>query len=143
MTFDVSQFENADEGSFNVRLQNGEEMLIDGKPVIITMHGLGSREQVRAEYKLTRETNASTVATVNGRAPRDAEEQSFQRTAEYLAACTKSIDNWPAEGGARAIYLNRQLGYITEQANVFLRNAANFMRSSTASSPSSSGNPPT
>lgn len=142
MTFDVSQFENAEEGSFNVRLQNGEEMMIGGKPVIITMYGLGSREQVRAEYKLTRETNANTISAVTGRQARNAEEEAFKRHAEYLTACTKSIENWPGEGGAREIYFNHRLQYITEQANTFLRNAANFMRSSTESSPSSSATQP-
>lgn len=138
MTLDLSQFENADEGSFNVRQQNGEEMMIDGKPVVITMYGLGSPTQVRAQYKLTRENNANQVSMLTGRQARNAEDEAFKRHAEYLATCTKSIENWPFEGGVLAIYLNHRLSYVTEQADAFGKNAANFMRPATPSSASTS-----
>lgn len=140
MGFDVKQFENLDEGSFNVRLQNGEEMLIEGKPVVWRMHGLGSKAQVRAEYKLTRENNISTVALVSGNQVRDAEEEAFKRQAQYLADCTVAIDNWPL--APLDTLLNRKLGFMQEQADKFLKNAANFMPPSTVASPSTSGNAP-
>lgn len=140
--FDITQFENLDEGSFNVRLQNGDEMMIGGKPVVIRMHGLGSKAQVRAEYKLTREGNANVVRAATGRQTPNAEEESFKRVAEYLAACTIDVENWPGEGGAIAIYMNHKLGYITEQADKFLKNPINFMPPSMASSPSTSDKAP-
>jgi len=136
MEFDVTQFENADEGSFNFRLQNGDEMVLDGKPVVCRMHGLGSKAQVRAEYKLTRENNANTVSALTGRLTRNAEEDAFRRGAQYLSECTISIENWPLP--VLETYLNHKLGYMLEQSDKFLKNAANFMPPSTASSASTS-----
>jgi hypothetical protein len=140
MTFDVAQFENKDEGTFTFRLQNGEEMMVDGKPVVCRMHGLGSKAQVRAEYKLTRENTATTMAALTNRPASNAEEETFKRGAQYLADCTISIDNWPVS--PLDTYLNHKLGYMSEQADKFLKNAANFMRPSTASSPSTSAKAP-
>lgn len=140
MDFDVKQFENLDEGSFNVRLQNGDEMLIGGKPVIWRMHGLGSKVQVRAEYKLTRENNISTIALVGGTQQRNAEEETFKRGAQYLADCTIAIENWPL--APLDTLLNHKLGFMHDQADKFLKNAANFMPPSTAGSPSTSGSVP-
>lgn len=131
MSFDVSQLENADQGQFTVLRQNGDEMVIDGKPVVITMHGLGSKPEVSAERKLKRAAAMSMTSTLQGRHSPTAEDDEFRRRAEYLAACTISVDNWPAEGGALAIYLNPKLGYITTQAERYLANAANFMKGST------------
>lgn len=133
MTFDVSQFENADQGSFNVLRQNGDEMMIDGKPIVITMHGPGTKAEVSAERKLKRAAAVSITSTLQGRHSPTAEDDEFRRRAEYLAACTISVDNWPAEGGALAIYLNPKLGYITAQAERFLSNPVNFMKGSTPS----------
>ena len=49
---DLSDFENLDSASFVVLRQNGDEMIIDGNPVEIVMHGVGTPEQVRAKHKL-------------------------------------------------------------------------------------------
>lgn len=133
---DVTQFENADEGSFNFRRQDGEEMVIDGKPVVCRMHGLGSKPQVRAEYKLNRENNANMVSALTNRTTRNAEDEAFKRTAQYLAECTISIDNWPLS--PLETYQNHKLGYMAEQAQKFGKEAANFMRPGTQNSPSTS-----
>jgi len=138
--FDVKQFENLDEGSFNFRLQNGEEMMLDGKTVVCRMHGLGSKAQVRAEYRLTRENNANTISALTGQQARNAEEDAFKRGARYLADCTISIDNWPLD--VFETYSNRKLGFMHDQADKFLKTAANFMPPSTGISPSTSANQP-
>jgi len=138
--FDITQFENLDEGSFNVRRQNGDEILIDGKPVVWRMHGLGSPVQVRAEYKLTRENSASTVSALTGQKSRNAEEEAFKRGAQYISDCTIAIDNWPLS--PLDTCMNRKLGYMMDQAEAYLRSAANFMRPSTVNSPSTSDKQP-
>lgn len=132
MKFDLSQFENIDSASFTVRRQNGDEMLIDGKPVTITMHGLGTKQQVGAEFKRTRAMQAAGLATLQGRQGRDAERDAFTREAQYLAECTISLDNWPGEGGALGIYMNPKLGYIAKQADEFMKEPANFMKAATS-----------
>lgn len=131
MGFDLSSIENLASASFNVRRQNGEELMIDGKPVVITMHGLGTPEQVAAEFKKTQASTQAQMAGLMGKLAPDAARETFDREAQYLAACTARIENWPADGGALGIYMNHKLGFITKQASDFLGNPANFMPSPT------------
>lgn len=131
--FDVTQFENVDSSSFTVLNQKGDELLVGGKPVVITMHGAGSKVQVSAERKLNKAAKSVLYAGIGGRAVKNAEDDEFQRAAEYLAACTISVENFPVEGGALEIYKNPRLGYITKQAQRHLADEANFMGSSTQS----------
>lgn len=127
---ELSQFENAERGSFNVLRQDGSELLIEGKPVVIHMHGKGSKPQVAADHVRQRENTVSMTAALQGRVKKNAEEDGFRRQAEYLAKCTISIDNWPFDGGPLALYMNPKLGYITAQAEKFLADDANFMQGS-------------
>lgn len=130
---DLSQLRNADTGFFNARRQNGDELIIEGKPVIFRMHGKGSKAEVSADYKRQHGNTAAQMAAIQGRLPQVAEEQAFKRQAEYLAACTISVENWPFEGGPLAIYMDPQLGYLKKQAEQFMGEDANFMQSSTGS----------
>lgn len=124
--FDLSAFENVDTGTFTVLDQSGEELNYGGKPVRITMHGAGSKVQVAAERKKLKAAKAALYSGISGRAIKNAEEDEFQREAEYLAACTISVENFPVPGGALAIYSNPKLSYITRQAAKFISDEANF-----------------
>lgn len=124
--FDLSAFENVESGTFTVLDRDGDEMLFDGKPVKITMHGTGSKPQVAAERKKIKAAKQVLYAGIGGRVAKNAEEEEFAREAEYLAACTISIENFPIPGGALALYSNQKLSYITKQAQRFLAEDANF-----------------
>jgi len=131
--FNLTQFENVDSGTFTVLNQKGDELIYNGKPVTITMHGAGSKPQVSADRKRTKAAKAVLYAGIGGRIAKNAEQEEFDREAEYLAACTISIDNFPIPGGALALYQNPRLGYITKQAQKYLADDANFMRGSAGS----------
>lgn len=124
--FNLADFENAETGSFTVLDRNGDELLYQGKPVRITMHGAGSKAQVSAERKRVKAAKATLYAGIGGRVAKNAEEEEFQRDAEYLAACTISVENFPIPGGALALYSNPKLSYITKQAHRFLSEDGNF-----------------
>jgi len=124
--FNLAQFENIDSGTFTVLDQSGDELLVNGQPVKITMHGAGSKAQTSAERKKLKAAKSVLYAGIGGRVPKNAEEEEFQREAEYLAACTISIENFPIPGGALALYSNPRLGYIAKQAAKFLADDANF-----------------
>lgn len=125
---DLSEFENLDSGSFVVLRQNGDEMIIDGKPVEIVMHGIGTAEQVRAEHKRDYASMNATIGAFKGKQAKAAQTESARRDAEYLTACTITISNWPYEGGAFDLYKNPKLGYISSQALAFMAEPANFMK---------------
>ncbi len=125
---DLSDFENLDSSSFVVLRQNGDEMIIDGKPVEIIMHGIGTAEQVRAKHKLDHASMNATIGAFKGKQAKAAQMESARQEAEYLTGCTISLSNWPYEGGALALYKNPKLGYISVQAKAFVDDPANFMK---------------
>lgn len=124
--FDLKPYQNADVGTFIVRDQSGDDLLYAGRPVRITVHGLGSKTQVAAERKQTKAAKLVLYAGIRGQVSSNGEEEEFKRDAEYLAACTVSVENFPIPGGALAIYSDPRLGYIKKQVQEFLGNAANF-----------------
>src|ERR1035437_2306391 len=127
MTFDVSQFELEDTGYFTVLNAKGDDdLLVDGNPVIIRMYGSGSDQAVKANRKEISRTTARTKAMFTGKPPPNDAENAEREGAEKLAAVTASIENFPVEGGALALYRNPKLGYITKQAAKFFADDANF-----------------
>lgn len=127
--FDLSQFETLDIASLTVQNPRGSELTYEGKPVVIRLYGPGSKQYVSAKYKLENSTQTRSIAIIRGKAPKNAAEESRQDQARFLAEVTESIENFPIDGGALALYLNPKLGYITEQVEKFLGDTENFMPS--------------
>lgn len=127
--FDLSQFETIDIASMTVLSPRGDDLLVNGKPVVINLYGPGSKQFMNAKYKLENATQARSIAIIRGKAPKNAAEESRQDQARFLAEVTASIDNFPIEGGALSLYLNPKLSYITEQVEKFLGDTENFMPS--------------
>lgn len=126
--FDISQFETVDYATLNVLNPKGDELIgAEGKPVLINLYGPGSKQFVNAKYKLDNATQARSIAILRGKTSKNAAEEARQQQAEFYAAVTVSIENFPIEGGALALYLNPKLNYITEQVDKFLSETENFM----------------
>lgn len=127
--FDLSQFELTDTGSLIVQNPKGDDLLIDGKPVTITLYGEGSKQFVGAKYKLDNALQTRAIGLMRGKSDKSGAEEQRQLKAEFLNAVTVSIDNFPIEGGALALYSNPKLSYITNQVDKFLGETENFMPS--------------
>lgn len=127
--FDLSQFETLDTASLYVQSPKGDELLVNGKPVIINLYGPGSKQFVNAKYKLDNAIQTRSIAMLRGKQSKNAAEENRQLQAEFYAAVTASIDNFPIDGGALALYSNPKLNYITEQVEKFLNETENFMPS--------------
>lgn len=125
--FDLSQFETLDTAALTVQNPRGDELLVNGKPVVINLYGPGSKQFVNAKYKLDNAVQARSIAMLRGKQSKNAAEENRQLQAEFYAAVTASIDNFPIDGGALALYLNPKLNYITEQVEKFLNETENFM----------------
>ena len=127
--FDLSQFETTDTAVLTLLTAKGDEMVVSDQPVTITLYGPGSKQQVSALRKNQKAAKAVLFASMNGRAPKNAEEDEAQRDAEYFTACTASISaNFPVQ--PLALYANQRLSYITKQVRAFLADEANFTSSS-------------
>lgn len=130
--FDLSQFELSETATLTVLNPRGEELTYNGNPVKITLYGAGSKEYVAAKYKFDNANTALMRAMLSNKQVKNAAEETAKNTAEFLAACTANIDNFPIDGGALAIYSNPKLKYITDQVDKFLGESENFMPSLSA-----------
>lgn len=127
--FDLSQFETVDTASLNVQNPKGDELLVNGDPVVIHLYGPGSKQFVNAKYKLDNANQTRSIAMLRGKTSKNAAEEIRQQQAEFYAAITASIDNFPIDGGALALYMNPKLSYITDQVEKFIGDTENFMPS--------------
>lgn len=127
--FDLSQFEILDTASLTVLNPKGDELTVGGKPVVISVYSPGSKQFMNAKYKLDNATQARSIAIIRGKTPKNAAEEARLQQAEFLAAVTASIDNFPIDGGALALYTNPKLSYITDQVEKFIGDTENFMQS--------------
>jgi hypothetical protein len=125
--FDLSQFETTDTASLTVLNPKGDELLVNGEPVTITLYGPGSKQYVNAKYKLDNANQARSIAMLRGKTAKNAAEEMRQQQAEFYASITVSLDNFPIDGGALALYMNPKLSYITDQVEKFISDTENFM----------------
>jgi len=125
--FDLSQFETLDTAALTVQNPKGDELVVGGKAVVINLYGPGSKQFVNAKYKLDNAVQTRSIAMLRGKQSKNAAEENRQLQAEFYAAVTASIDNFPIDGGALALYSNPKLNYITEQVEKFLNETENFM----------------
>lgn len=124
--FIVAAFEAIDTAVLDVLNQKEEPLLFDGRPVTIEMYGPGSDVYVKAQAKIDAASQARAFAAIRGKAPKDAATEARNGQIEKLVACTKTINNFPIPGGARELFSNQRLGYITVQAQKFHDDWANF-----------------
>jgi len=126
--FDLSQFETIDLAALTVQTPRGEDLIVDGKPVVINLYGPGSKQFVNAKYRLDNAVQARSIAMLRGKGSKNAAEEARQQQAEFYAAVTASVENFPVS--PIDIYLNPKLNYITEQVEKFLSDTENFMPAS-------------
>ena len=127
--FDLSQFETTDTATLTVMNPKGDELLVNGEPVTITLYGPGSKQFVNAKYKLDNANQTRSIAMLRGKTAKNAAEEIRQQQAEFYASITVSLDNFPIDGGALALYMNPKLSYITDQVEKFISDTENFMPS--------------
>lgn len=130
--FDTSSFELEDFGTLHVMNARGDSpLLYQGSPVTIELYGPGSDQAVQAERRAGVSTQKRITDMMRGKAPDPkAAEKSEHEMVEKLVARTRAVNNFPVPGGARAIYANPRLNYITRQAITFMNDDANFSKAS-------------
>ena len=81
--FDLSQFETIDLAALTVQTPRGEDLLVDGKPVVINLYGPGSKQFVNAKYRLDNAVQARSIAMLRGKGSKNAAEEARQQQAEF------------------------------------------------------------
>lgn len=124
--FDLSKYETVDTARLVVQNPKGGDLLGEGGlPVVINLYGMGSKQYVNAKYKLDNANQVRSIAMLRNNKPANPDEI-FKSEAEFLAAVTESIENFPVE--PLALYSNPKLGYIKTQVDKFVGDTENFMQ---------------
>jgi hypothetical protein len=103
--FDLSQFETTDTAVLTVQDPRGDDL--------------------KAKHVYEAAASARSFAALRNKPVKNAAEEAAKDLAQFLAACTVSVENFPV--AAVDIYSNPKLAYITDQVNVFLGSTENFM----------------
>ena len=124
--FDLSKYETVDTAQLVVQNPKGGDLLGEGGlPVVINLYGMGSKQYVNAKYKLDNANQVRSIAMLrNNKAPNP--EEVAKSEAEFLAAVTQSIENFPVD--PLALYSNPKLGYIKSQVDKFVGDTENFIQ---------------
>jgi hypothetical protein len=109
-------------GTVKIMMPNGKPLIVDGNQVTIDVYGPGSIQHIKAtEFIRNEATKRLLIAAGN----RDAKEDP-DADLKYLLAVTQSINHFPFEGGARAIYSEPRLSYIANQVREYVGKESNF-----------------
>ena len=103
------------------------------KPMRVHLYGPGTQQYARAQN--ARQNHQVDLLKRKGKTRETAEEAALEQ-AEFLAACTKSMENMETESGNAGrdlfveVYANRRLYFIATQVGLFLNDTANFTQGS-------------
>ena len=124
--FDLSKYETVDTAKLIVQNPKGGDLLGEGDlPVVINVYGMGSKQYVSAKYKLDNANQVRSIAMLrNNKTPNP--EDVAKSEAEFLAAITQSIENFPIE--PIALYINPKLAHIKSQVDKFVGDTENFIQ---------------
>jgi hypothetical protein len=127
--FDVSDIELQDTAVLTVQnLKRDDDLLVNGKPVRITIYGPGSKQGVRATYRAQSQMQLRLMSASRGKFDKKGQEQSEAERREKLLAITAGIENLPFD--AADLYKNQKLIDIHDQVDLFFNEKANFSKAS-------------
>ena len=108
-----------------------DNLLYEGKdkPVTVTVYGPGSKAYAKAQA--ARNNRMMDKLRKKGKAEMTAEQTAIEN-ADFLAACTVSMDNidydkLTGEALFKAVYSDTSIGFIAEQVNKHLSEWSNFL----------------
>jgi hypothetical protein len=125
---DFSMFFLAVSGTVAINMPNGKPLMYEGNQVTIDVYGPGSIQHIKAtEFIQNEATKRLLIAAGNTDVKEDPDAD-----VKYLLAITRSINNFPYEGGAKAIYSEPRLNYIANQVRAYVGRAGNFFEDADA-----------
>lgn len=131
MSFDISTLAASDTSDVQLRNPVTDDLMFnDGKPMSITVYGPGTK--VFAKARSQAENRAIDRMKRKGKTDQSPEEK-LENTAEFLAACTVSLNNFDYKGASdaaaiKAMYSDRSIGWIGELVDKHMGDWANFTK---------------
>lgn len=134
---DIRKFAVNETGVLALRDASDEPMLgEDSLPMTITLFGPGSKQFGKAQA--AQSNRMIDKLKRKGKTDESAEEKAREQ-AEFLAGCTSefssniAVDDLKGDALYRAVYADKTIGFVAEQAGRFLQDWSNFKKPSTTS----------
>lgn len=131
--FNLKKLAIALSGDMPVKDATGAPQFDDaGNPLSITFHSPASKQFQKAKHAAEQRNNTRAMAAMQGGEDKQTLEDKIAESAEFLAACTKSFNNFDYEGLSgyeqfKAAFADQDVGHVAEDARKFLASRANFL----------------
>lgn len=132
---DIRKFSVSPTARLVLRDASDEVMLTDdGKEIAVNVFGPGSKQYAKAHAE--QHARLTKRIGTKGKGELSTEEKAAE-SAEFLASCTESwegmeYDELSGVALSKAVYVDRSIGFISDQVARFINNWANFRPVSTA-----------
>lgn len=124
--FDIKKLAIASTGTMPICDVDGNPQFDDkGNALSITFHSPGTREFAQAKHDHEESLSKRLMKMQGGRDKTDPD-QELKNISSFLTRCTVSLNNFTYEGGPKALYEDRSLGHIAQDANKYLGERGNF-----------------
>lgn len=125
-------------GGTEVTDDDGETTIVGGVPMSVTVYGPGSKA-FRAARSAQSNRNMKRARQRGGKVETTDDEDAAD-TAAFLSSCTISLNNFGYRGldpsnkeTFRALYLDRKMGWLTDQVNKKMGDWGNFTKAAQSS----------
>lgn len=144
--FDLSQLEIKDSGEYQVTDARGNDVVIDGRPLTLTVASPGTKKAVKAQFKRDEARSARVVGSMAGVKSKRTAEDELRERADFLMeiteGCSHSNITYAGQTGMaalRAMFTEPKLGHIAEGVEKYHNERGNFAPASSPNSSSTSG----
>lgn len=133
MTFDIRSLAIASTANMPVTdVEGNVQKNAEGQELSITFYSPGTKEYLRAAHRRQEKRSKAAVAMMQGKEAKTTPEDEINDTADFLAEITVSLNGFDYSGGPKALFRDIEIGHIAEDADKFVKDRANFKRSSAA-----------
>lgn len=139
--FDLSQLQVSDSGTYPVTDPRGNDIVINGVPLTLTIASPGTEKAVAAQFKRDTARSMRMIGSATGvMSKRTAKDDLIER-ADFLMAVTEgasvsdlTLDGKTGAEALRAMFMSPKLGHIADGVEKFHADRGNFFAGSVTNS---------
>jgi hypothetical protein len=147
--FDLSKLEISDSAVYQVTDARGNDVVVDGKPLTLTIASPGTKKAVSAQFKRDEARSARLVGTMGGVKSKRTSDDEIRERVDFLMAITEgcshtdvSYNGKTGTDALRAMFMEPKLGHIADGVEKFHGDRGNFFEGSANSSANTSATAP-
>jgi hypothetical protein len=147
--FDLSQLEIKDSGTYQVTDARGNDVVVGGQPLTLTIASPGTKKAVSAQFKRDEARSARVMGVMGGVKSKRTADDEIRERADFLMAITEGCSHtdisYNGKTGMDALhemFLAPKLGHISDGAEKYHGDRGNFFEGSANSSANTSATQP-